>query len=176
MRGPVVGLSPCPSNCRVKNTLCRSYYAHKSTHSHFHICLRMCITCAIILLIQPLLCPLCWLSFSFCLVSCFPCYGKVLTLQEWRSPLNYSTLNPYLILPFLPLLHFCTKNTNFQSGAESMTSHIKHTSERDPRAMTRGPTLSLYKSNCSKLPRKPGPWERVPLRKKNNIIPLLLSL
>lgn len=28
--------------------------------------------------------------------------------------------------------------------------------------MTRGPTLSLYKSSSSKLPGKPGPWEKVP--------------
>lgn len=54
-----------------------------------------------------------------------------------------------------------TKGVHFP---EPHVSHIKHRSERDPHAMTRGPTLSLYKSTGSKLPGKPGSCEtKIPL-------------
>lgn len=89
---------------------------------------------------------------SFCvLFPVSPVTGKCLRRSGHLSPCSFSTLHVYLILPpstFIHPLHlFCTKNNGFRYCRESMTSHIKHTSEGDPRPMTRGPTLSLYKSN-----------------------------
>lgn len=103
----------------------------------------------------------------FLLPSCF------LFLVLWESvdttgitifthSYDFSTLHPFWILPSSIFGHFFTSVQRPASYPESMTSHIKHTSERDPHAMTRGPTHSLYKSSRFKLPRKPEPWERVP--------------
>lgn len=144
IRGPVVGMYPYPSHSRIKNTPC-------SAHTHFHISYNTFHSASALPTLSTL---------PFSVVSCFLCYGKVLKQERRSLPLQSfrftSIFNPP-ILHFYPPLHFCTKNTGFCYGRESMTSHIKHTSERDPHAMTRGPTLSLYKSNCSQLPRKPGP-------------------
>lgn len=154
MRGPVAGMFPYPSHSMIKNTPCRSYYTY--TLSYLSVNVR---NYAITPLNQPLPCPLCQHSLSIFLFLF--CSLFLVLLQEWQSPLQQffhftRTLNSP-ILHFLPPLLFCTKNTGFRYGRESMTSHIKHTSERDPHAMTRGPKVSLYKSNRSKLPRKPGP-------------------
>lgn len=128
------------------------------------MCLNMYIY-ATVLLKQLLLCPLC--QHSLFLISCSVCYEESVDATgdgiEVFTHYNFSNLQPYLSQPptaqthFNHLIHFCTKNTSFLSGAQSTTSHIKHTPERDPHTTTRGPALSLYKSNCSKLPRKPGP-------------------